>query len=247
MRRISVAARAGVNADLLALLRREPRERQVVQVDETREQLAGRIHLHGQAAFGEVDLHLHGALLEAAAHFGHVLAQQIIDELLAWIARQCLGWVHEAQSRRRNHRLLQRLAGVAPCDVQIGVGIALVPERPARQARHPPRVTGGERNLEAVGRRVLQPVDTVGPEIVVLPLFAVGDDRGPRLLEPLDRVLDRRLIERLQARIVAVSRFESLEQRGRSRYAANRLGRNVHRCAVRVALKQSERQFLRQW
>ncbi|MEO8682589.1 MAG: hypothetical protein ABI665_26310, partial [Vicinamibacterales bacterium] len=40
---------------------------------------------------------------------------------------------------------------------------------------------GGEGNLEALGRRVGRPMDAVGPEVVILSLFAVAAKRGDRL------------------------------------------------------------------
>ena len=89
--RIAIAAGTGVHADPLALLGREPRQRQVVQVDETVQETAGRIDLHRQTALGEVDLDLVGAFLEAAADLRFVLRQQIVDELLARVARDAFG------------------------------------------------------------------------------------------------------------------------------------------------------------
>ena len=83
--RVAVAARAGVHADALAILGREPRQRKVVQVDEAVEQTAGRIDLDRQPALREVDLDLVRALLQAAADLGLVLVQQVVDELLAGV------------------------------------------------------------------------------------------------------------------------------------------------------------------
>ena len=44
------------------------------------------IDLDRQPAFGEVDLHLVRPLAQAAADLGLVLAQQVLDELLARVA-----------------------------------------------------------------------------------------------------------------------------------------------------------------
>ena len=59
-------------------------------------------------------------------------------------------------------------------------------------------MAGRERDLEAVRGRVRQPVDAVRPEVVVLPLLAVGDDRRAGGLEPLDGVADRLVVERVE-------------------------------------------------
>ena len=58
VRGVVVAARAGVDADPLALLRREAAEHAADQVHEPAEQLPARVELHGQAPLGEVELHL---------------------------------------------------------------------------------------------------------------------------------------------------------------------------------------------
>ena len=73
--------------------------------------------------------------------------------------------------------------GVAPGDLEVGVGVAPVAEGAGRQPRHAARVAGGERNPEPVGGRVRQAVHAVGPEVVVLALLAVGDDGRPGGLE----------------------------------------------------------------
>ena len=86
VRRIAVAAGTRVHADALALGVREPRQREIVEVDEAVQQLPGRIDLDREPPFGEVDLHLVRALVEAAPDFRLVLAQQVVDELLARVA-----------------------------------------------------------------------------------------------------------------------------------------------------------------
>ena len=113
-----------------ALLGGEPRQRQVVQVDEAVQQVAGGVDLDRQPPFGEVDLDLVRALPQAAADFGLVLAQQVVDELLAGVAGDLLGRVHEAQGRGRDDRLLHRHVGVAQGHVQVAVRVPLVAERP---------------------------------------------------------------------------------------------------------------------
>ena len=60
------------------------------KIDEAVQQIPGRIDLHRQPAFGEIDLHLVRAFFQAAADLGFVLAQQIVDELLARVTGNCL-------------------------------------------------------------------------------------------------------------------------------------------------------------
>ena len=78
VRGIAVASRTGVNADTLPLLGREPGQREVVQIDEALKQVARGIDLHRQPPFGEVDLHVVGASLQAAADLRLVLVQQVL-------------------------------------------------------------------------------------------------------------------------------------------------------------------------
>ena len=212
--RVPVAARAGVDAEASPLFGGEPRQGQVVEVDEVGEQLAGRVDLDRQPALGEVDLHAVRALAQAGADLGLVLPEQVVDELVAGVAGDLVGRVHEAQGRGRDDRLLDRPVGVLERHVQVAVGVRLVAERPAGEPRHAADVAGRERDLEAVGGGVRQPVDAVGPEVVVLPLLAVGDDRRAGCLEPRDGVPDRLVVERVQRRVRAVRRRDRLDQLG---------------------------------
>ena len=129
--------------------------------------------------------------------------QQILDELLARVAGNAFGRIHQAQRGRRDDRLLDRQRGRSAsrrrdsCRRSAGSGRARAVSRGMRRD-----VARGERNLEAVGRGVGEPVHAVGPEVVVLALLAVGDDRRARRLEALDRVADGLVVERIQARIV---------------------------------------------
>ena len=85
--RVAVGAGAGVHADPLAVLGGEPRQRQVVQVYEAVQEVPGRVDLDRQPSLREVDLDLVRSLPQAVADFRLVLAQQVIDELFAGIAR----------------------------------------------------------------------------------------------------------------------------------------------------------------
>ena len=55
------------------------------------------IDLDREPAFGEVDLHVMGALRQAASDLRLVLAQQIMDELLARVSFDIAGRIHQAQ------------------------------------------------------------------------------------------------------------------------------------------------------
>src|SRR5262245_38814931 len=67
-------------------------------------------------------------------------------------------------------------------------------------------------------------MNAIGPEVVILSLFAVGDDRRPRRLEPLDRVPGSVRIEGFERR-VGVTCGERFEQPRGPGNAADRLGR----------------------
>ena len=146
------------------------------------------------------------------------------------VAGDPVGGIHQAERGRRDDRLLHRHRRVPLGDLEEAVRVALVAERAGGQARHAAGVAGRERDHEAVGRGVRQPVHGVGPEVVILPLLAVGDHRGAGRLEPRDGVANGRLVQGSQAGIVAVLRGEGLDQLGRSRDAADGLGGDGHRC-----------------
>src|SRR5438876_2039336 len=130
---MKIPAGTGVDPDALALLWRETREREVVQVDETVKELPGGIDLHGKPRFGEVYLNLMCSFLQAASHLGFMLAQQIFDELLPRIARNAFGWVHQAQGRWRYHGLLDWYVRVAHGHIQVRICVAHIAKRAARQ------------------------------------------------------------------------------------------------------------------
>jgi hypothetical protein len=81
----------------------------------------------------------------------------------------------------------------------------------------------------AVRRRVFQSMHAVRPEIVVFALFTVGNDGRTGRFELLDRILDRRLIKRIERGILERSGCgDRLDQFQRSRDASNRLSRYSH-------------------
>ena len=194
--------------------------------------MPGRINLYGQASFGEVHLHLIRALLQAAPYLGFMFAQQIFDELLAGIIGHCLGRVHQAQGRRRDHRLLDRDVRVAHGDIQVAVSVSPVAERAACEPRQAARVTVCERDGETIRGSVRKPVHAVRRETEILPLFAVGHDRRARGFKPLDGVSNRILKERSEVRIfvgiLTAASSDSLDQSKRPWDAANWLGGNAN-------------------
>ena len=123
------------------------------------------------------------------------------------------------ERRGRDHRLLHRPVGVAPA-------------RPPRRRRRSGGSGTGRRSAAASaarGRRRrgsrsrrarcwASPCTAVGPEVVVLALLAVGDHRRAGGLEALDRVLDRRVVQRLRGAgdvgPVARDRGQQLGRRG---------------------------------
>jgi hypothetical protein len=82
-----------------ALRSGKARQRKVVQIDEAVQEVSRGINLYRQPPFGEVDLHLVRALAQAAADFHFVLVQQIVDELVARVARNLLARVHQTERR----------------------------------------------------------------------------------------------------------------------------------------------------
>jgi len=52
-----IIARASVDPDAPALFGREAREREIFQIDEAVQEVAGGIDLYGEPSLGEVDLH----------------------------------------------------------------------------------------------------------------------------------------------------------------------------------------------
>ncbi len=185
---VAIPAGACVHTQARALGAGEPRQRQVIEIDEATEQIARRIDFDGEPPFGEVDLHFVRALLKTAANLGDVLAQQVTNECLAWVLGNSFRWIHQAQSRWRNNGLFKRNVGVTQRPIQIAIRVPLIAERPGRKARHSSDVSGAKGDLESVGCGVRKAVDAVGPEIVVLPLLPVRDHGGSGGLELLDGI-----------------------------------------------------------
>jgi hypothetical protein len=139
--------------------------------------------------------------------------------------RMSSGGVHQTQGRRGNDGLLHRPMRVLKGEVEIAIRIRVVAERSARQPPHAPDVPRGEGDLEPVRRRVGQPLDTVGPEVVKFALLPVGNHGRSGRLELLDRVPNRLLVERLEGGILVVG-GNGLDEMDRSRNTADGLGRD---------------------
>ena len=113
--------------------------------------------------------------------------------------------------------------------VEITIGVNFVAKRSTRQPRHPPYVPGRKGNHETIGRGVGQSVHGICPKVVILALFAIGDDRGARVLKLLNRVPYGFLVKRIQRGIGKIPGFgDRFHQAHRSGNAANGLGRNFH-------------------
>src|SRR5687768_5495375 len=97
MSRVAVAAGTRVHADAFAIVIGKSRQREVVEIDEAMEKLAAAVDYHGQPRFGEVDLHLMCTFCKAAADFGFVLAQQVVDERLPRIVRNAIRGIHQTE------------------------------------------------------------------------------------------------------------------------------------------------------
>ena len=118
--RVAVAAGAGVDADVDALLGAEAVDHAVVEVDELLEHVlvrpgVARVVLVRQPAFGEVDRDAHRAGVEALADVLLDLVAEVVEELLARVALElALERIEEHQHRWRDDGLLDRAGGDRP-------------------------------------------------------------------------------------------------------------------------------------
>ena len=97
VRRVEIPAGTSVHTYAAALFGGESREGKIVEIDETVEKIPGRIDLDRETAFGEVDLDLVRALLQAIANLDLVLSQQVLDEFLARVPGNIVRRIHKAQ------------------------------------------------------------------------------------------------------------------------------------------------------
>jgi hypothetical protein len=124
-----------VDAEPLPLLRREALEDTVVELDEAAEELSGGIELEREPRFGEVDLDLVRAALEAASDVCLGLAEQIVDERLPRIALDPVLRVEKAERGGRDDSLFEGPGRGALTLLEVCLRIGPVAERPARQLR----------------------------------------------------------------------------------------------------------------
>ena len=110
--------------------------------------------------------------------------------------------------------------------LEIAVRVGVIAERAAGEAKHAAGVARREGNLETVRSGVGKSLDAIRPEVVVLALLTVRNHRRSGDLELRDCVANGRVIQRVQGRILRIGR-DRLNQRQRSRDAANRLRRDV--------------------
>src|SRR5688572_24384335 len=226
---IAITTRARMNANALALFNREPGKSEIVQGDEAIEQVAGGIELYRKAPLSEIDLDFVRAFGQAAPNFQLVFVEEIIDELLAGVARNVISRIHQAQSRRRNDRLFERSFRMALREIQKIISVHAIAEGPPGEARHAADVAGGERNLEAIGRGVFQAIDRIGPKVMVFALFAVGDHWGTGFLETSDRVADGVVVDGVQGGVGMITELcDLIDQARRPRNTADWFGRNDH-------------------
>src|ERR1700682_4184884 len=163
-----------MHPDAPAFFRQEPGQNKIVKVDEAVKQAPRGIELHRQPSLGEVHLNLMRALVETTAYLGFMLVQQILDELLARIIRNPFA-IHQTEGRRRYYRLLDRHVRIAHGDIQVPVSVPPVTERTACEPRHAARMTVRKWNYKTIWRRVRKPIHAVRAEVVILPLFAIGN------------------------------------------------------------------------
>src|SRR5215213_4136654 len=114
---------------------------------------------------------------------------------------------------------------------QVLSGVSFVPKRSAGEPGQLAYVTVSKGNRCAVWSEVLEPFDRIRYE-APFSLLAVGDDRRPGGLEPLDRVQHRGVVQRIQLVLPYLAGGElahSFYERRRSGDTADGLGRYRHR------------------
>ena len=217
-----------MHADAPALEGREPRQCEIIQIDEAVKEVPRGIDLDCQPPLREIDLDFVCALLQATPDLGFVLVQQVVYELLARIARDLVGRVQQAQGRGRDDRLLHGYVSVAQGHVQVAVRTPVVTKWAGSEPRHPADMTGRERDLEAVRVHVRQSVHAIRPEVMVLSLLAVRDHRRGGGLKPLNGIPNRLVIKRVQLWVGAVACRNSLDQPKGPRNASDRFCWDCH-------------------
>ena len=173
---VLVASGARVDADPFAFLPREAVQDAVDQVDERPQELLGRIELHREPPFSEVDLDVVGPGLERSSDVRLGLLHQIGDERVMRIAFHAVQRIEQGQGGGRDHSLLERPRGVPFRPLEIGPDVRRVPEGPGGQPWELASVSVRERDDHAVRCEIPQPLERIGGE-GRFGLLTVGDDR----------------------------------------------------------------------
>ena len=181
MRRILVAAGAGMHPDAGALGVGEARQHRVVEGHEIPQQSARRVELAAQPALGEIDLHAVGAGVEGRTDVLLALVHQVGDEGLARIAVDPVLRIDQRDRRGRNDRLLHRPAGMGLRRGDVAPRIGRVAKRPGGEHRQLAGVAVLERDRHAVGRQRVQAGERIGRE-ARFGLLAVGNHGRTRRL-----------------------------------------------------------------
>ncbi len=227
--RVAIASRARMDAQPLSLRGRQPTQREVVQIDEAREQRPRWVDLQRQACFREIDLHRGRALREAATNFGDMFGHQVLDEVLARIAWDRLVRVHQTQGGGRNDSLLQWHTCMFQRFIEIAISIAPIAKGAAREPWHAAHMAGGEWDAKAIRGGVRQALDAISPEVVIFALLPIGDHGRTGRFELQDSVAHGGCVEGVKARVHAIAaRCDGVDQLSRARNTADGFGRNSH-------------------
>src|SRR5436190_9949293 len=117
------------------------------------------------------------------------------------------------------------MRGVAPGLLQKTVRVAVIAKGAGGEPWQAPHVPGIEGQREAVRGDVARILDTVGREVVVLPLLAVADDGRAGVFEFPDGVADGPFVETLCQGTVGTAGGKCVNEFKWPRNAANGLGR----------------------
>src|SRR6202035_757064 len=100
VRRVLIAARAGVHSDAASLAVAETLQDLVVQGDEAVQDASAGVELEGEPSLGEVKLGDVRASLQRAPDVGFCLVDEVAQERLARVAVKIRGRIEQAQRGR---------------------------------------------------------------------------------------------------------------------------------------------------
>lgn len=109
-------------------------ENLVVQVDEGLQELLARVELDGEPPFGEVDVEVVRARLQAPANVSACLPHEVRDEGLLRVGLEAVLGTQEAECGRRDRCLLHRNVGVSQGGAQVLIGVLAVGARARDQS-----------------------------------------------------------------------------------------------------------------